>query len=398
LHGLFAFNKLKANLVTNNNVIIAFSSSFNVITNFLYSFSTLLHIRQDELFSTFSSTMGYRQYFDFCRNLGISSGCLPCSVNSNLVTSRVSFPYLKTILVLFHFLVTFSILIVDFDYLFQSDPNSKSLSDWIFNKGKDLTYTAMGVGILLASVILRQKISLLYDKVELYLSLSNEVAMNSESKILARFTIIITIFHGTKGVIFDLYDMIWDTQKLRQVDRLIVPYKTGSVELFYFKFLFNQLFAALQLIHQGYVGLLLVLGASFISKAFDGIVQELDTQNLVSNVELLESCFCLKKKAGHPSVQSSCLKLEKRWKELAKIFKLFSVVSGVYLSILFPNTAFGFVTRLGAGIASAFTSWNWSDYGSRVFSGLVYAIRIVVIVEMGHRFKQNVSDRQIKTI
>jgi hypothetical protein len=213
---------------------------------------------------------------------------------------------------MFHFLVTFFVLIVDFDYLFQSDPNSKSLSDWIFKKGKDLTYTAVGVGILLASVILRHKVSLFYDKVELYLSLCNEVAMKSESKILARFTIIITIFHITKGVISDLYDMIWDTQKLRQVDRLIVPYKTGSDELFYFNFLVNTFLALLQLIHQGYVGLLLVLGASFISKAFDGIVQELYTQNLVSNVELLESCFCLKKKAGHPSVQSSFLELEKR--------------------------------------------------------------------------------------
>jgi hypothetical protein len=387
-YGLFAFNHLKANL----NVT-------SVITNFLYSFSTLLHIRLDELFSTFSSTMGYRQDFHFCRNLGIFSGCLPCCVNSNLATSRVSFPILKTIFVFFQLAITFFVLILDFDYLFQSDPNSKSLSDWIFKKGNTLTYTTMGAGIILSSFVLRHKISLFYDRVELYLSLCNEVAMKSESKILARFTIIVTIIHGMKSVICDLYDMIWDTQKVQQVDRLIVPYNTVSVELFYFNFLVNTFLALLQLIHQGYVGLLLVLGASFISEAFDGIVQELDSQiHFIPKLELLESCFRPpKKKAGHRSVQSSFLKLEKRWKELAKLFKIFSMTSSVYLLILFPNTACGFVTRLSAAIASAFTAWNWSDYSSRVFSGLVYATRFAVLVEIGHRFKQNVSYRQGKT-
>jgi hypothetical protein len=386
---VFAFNQLKANVNVNSSHSLQFFTT------------ALLRFGMQDSISIFSSTMeGYRGYFHFCRNVGIYSGLLPSTVNSPSVVSRGSFPILKFLLVTFQFAITLSVLILDLDYLFQTNPNSKSLSDWIFKKGNALTYTTMGAGIISASFALRHKINLFYDKVEFYLNLCHEgAAIKWEGKILAALTIIITIVIGTKSVIFDLYDMIWKTQMVRQVSgRLIVPYNTVSVKQFYFNFLLNTFLAPLHLIHQGYVALLLVLGASFISDAFHGIVHELDNQiHFIPKVELLElNCSCPpKSKHGHPSVQSSFLKLEERWKELAKIFNLFSVISGIYLCILFPNTAAGFGTRLGAGIAgSAGPAGNWSDYSPRLFSGLLYAIRIAVLVEMGHRFKQNVSDRR----
>jgi hypothetical protein len=175
--------------------------------------------------SIFSSTMmaGYRKYFHFCRNLGIFSCLLPCSVNSQLITSHVSFKILKTILLTFQFAITLSVLILDLEYLFQSNPNSKSVSDWVFKKGNALTYTTMGAGIILASFVLRHQIDLFYDKVVCNLNLCHEGAIKWERKILASLTITITIVIVTKSVIFDLYDMIWDTHRVRQVDRLIVP-------------------------------------------------------------------------------------------------------------------------------------------------------------------------------
>jgi hypothetical protein len=338
--------------------------------------------------------MDYRNYFKFCLYFGLVTGCLPI-VNFKLIkflTDKYNKLIAKGVLISF-FCTTLFVVILDIDFLSQHYSDNSSLSSWIFSKGKDLAFTGMGISILIACFTLRYKIKAFYDKIDSFLNRYGQPAKSSGHQITC-LCLTVTALHVSKVFISHLYDMIADTDKMRRINRIIFPYKTETLASFYLYCILNLTSDALQTIQQGFVSLLFVLGVSFISDMFDEIVIEI--HGMVGVIDLNFQCkhdlWAQKNflSVSEKAEKSRWIKLKAKWDQLEEIFEIFNDISSVFLCIMFPATTCGVVARLGAGIVGVFSVWNWSDYGSRVYSGIIYCVRISIFVEMGHRFKRNV--------
>jgi len=347
--------------------------------------------------------MNYHKALKFCYLTGAWTGIISAST---WTLANKHYPKNKIARVLdvtsrgYQGLICCLILILNFDFILQNYPNSndKRLSDWILNKGKDLAFVFMGSGLIISSFLLRKSIRNLYSLMNEY-SLQHSLKMRDDFKFLNTCSLILVVLHSGKVAVSEMYDMLGRQEETKFFKRLLIPSDPEiNWDAFYAVHSLNSVADIIQILHQGYTMMFLVVGAAFISDAFRSL--QVDFEQEIQLSASFFSHFALAAKLENSrnsqwSLQSNnnnvrAARLQQKWDKLVEIFELYSFIGGVYLCIMFPGVSLGFVTRVASGILNTFR-WNWSTYGSRVYSGMICLMRTLLLIEVGHKFKSEVG-------